>query len=140
MALLGNRFMLSKDGVPVAAVVTHDVNTEAASIEKASATQGKYREYVPGRKQFTIKAEWLMVSSAVMLGLLQTGQTFAVSSYDRQNERRNVHGIAKMEACNIQLTRGTLVHGQFALRGSGYLFAQMSGGDFNFDFNDDFLI
>ena len=107
--------MLSKDGVPVAAVVTHDVNTEAVSIEKASATQGQFREFVAGRKQFTIKAEWLMVSSAMMLGLLQTGQTFAVSSYDRQNERRNVHGIAKMEACNIQLTRGTLVHGQFVL-------------------------
>ena len=128
------------DGVAVAAVVTHDVNTAATSIEKASTTQGKYREYVPGRKQFTIKAEWLMVSSAVMLGLLQTGQTFSVSSYDRQNERRNLHGVAKLETCNIQMTRGTLVHGQFLLRGSGYLFAQMSQGDFNFDFNDDFLI
>ena len=132
--------MLSMDGVAVAAVVSHDVETASGCIEKASATQGQYREFVAGRKSFTIKAEWLMVSSAMMLGLLQTGQTFAVSSYDRQNERRNVHGIAKMEACNIQMTRGTLVHGQFVLRGSGYLFAQMSGGDFNLDFNDDFLI
>lgn len=132
--------MLSKDGVAVAAVVTHSIGTHTTSIEKASATQAKFREFVPGRKQFTITAEWLMASSDMMLGLLQTGQTFAVSSYDRQNDRRNLHGMAKLETCNIQMTRGTLVHGQFLLRGSGYLFAQMSQGDFNFDFNDDFLI
>ena len=140
MALLGTRFLLSMDGVAVAAVVSHDVETASGCIEKAGATQGKYREYIPGRKQFTIKAEWLMVPSAVMLGLLQTGQTFAVSSYDRQNERRNVHGVARLESCSIKMTRGELVHGQFVLRGSGDLFAQMSQGDFNFDFNDDFLI
>lgn len=136
----GNRFILSMGGVAVAAFVAHNVETKAGSIEIAGKTQGQWREHIMGRCQWDINADWLMLSSDMTLGLLQTGQTFAVSSYDRQNERRDLHGVAKLETCNIQMTQGTLVRGQFLLRGSGYLFAQMSHGDFNFDFNDDFLI
>ena len=136
----GNQFILSKDGVAVAAIVSHEAETQSDQIEVASKTQGQYREYMAGRRHWSISANWLMVASDMMLGLLQNGQTFEISSYDRTNSRRNVHGMAKMERCSIQMTHGTLVRGQFLLRGNGYLFTQMSHGDFNFDFNDDFLI
>ena len=101
MALNGKRFMLSKNGVAVAAVVTNDVETKAESIERASSTQSKYREYVAGCRRWTMTCEWLMVSSAMMVGLLHAGQTFAISCYDSINATRNVHGVANLEQCVI---------------------------------------
>lgn len=136
----GNKFILSLGGVVVAAVVSHEAATNSGSIEVAGKTQGKWREYVPCRRGWTINADWLLLSSDKMSGLLHNGQTFDVSSYDRLNNRINVHGTAKMETCSIRMTQGAIVRGQFSLRGSGYLYAQMSRGDFNFDFNNDFLI
>ena len=138
----GNRFMLSKDGVAVAAVVTNDVETQAASIERAGASQGRYREYIKGRKTWTMTCEWLMVSSAMMVGLIYAGQTFAISCYDRDsiNATRNVHGVAYLDECKIQMTQGQVIHGHFRFHGNGDMFAQITQGDFNFDFNNDFFI
>jgi hypothetical protein len=136
----GNRFILSMGGVAVAAVVANNVETKAGSIEIAGKTQGQWREYIMGRCQWSINADWLMLSSDRMSSLLQNGQTFDISSYDRLNQRTNVHGTARLESCHIRMTVGSIVKGQFVLRGNGYLFAQMSHGDFNFDFNNDFYV
>ena len=136
----GNRFILSMGGIVVAAVVAHNVETKAGSIEIAGKTQGQWREYIMGRRQWSINADWLMLSSDRMSSLLQNGQTFDISSYDRLNHRTNVHGTARLESCHIRMTVGSIVKGQFVLRGNGYLFAQMSHGDFNFDFNNDFYV
>lgn len=127
-------------GVVVAAVVAHNVETNASSIEIAGKAQGQWREHIMGRCQWSINADWLMLSSDRMSNLLQNGQTFTISSYDRINNRNNVHGTAKMERCQVRMTVGSIVKGQFTLRGDGYLFAQMSHGDFNFDFNNDFYV
>ena len=132
--------MLSKDGVVVAAVVTNDVETQAASIERASQTQSRYREYLAGRKTWTMTAEWLMVSSDKMAGLLYVGQSFAISTYDSTDVTRNVHGVAFLDECHIQMTQGHVVRGHFLFRGNGDLLQQITQGDFNFDFNSDFDI
>ena len=136
----GNRFILSMGGVVVAALVAHNVDTQAGSIEIAGKTQGQWREYIAGHRQWSINADWLMLSSDRMSSLLQNGQTFDISSYDRINNRNNVHGTARLESCHIRMEQGAIVRGQFLLRGNGYLFAQGSQGDFNFDFNSDFYV
>ena len=50
MAIKGGDILLMKNGLDMMAVVSHDVESEADSIETASATQGQWREYVGGRK------------------------------------------------------------------------------------------
>jgi len=126
--------------VAVAAIVSHEVETSADKIEVASKTQGQHREYIAGRRHWTMTVDRLIVSSDMMLGLLQNGQTFTLSSRDRLNANVNVHGVAKLERCNILMAVGKLVRGFFLFRGNGNLFAQHSIGDFNLDFNNDFLI
>lgn len=140
MAMNGNKIMLMKGGVAVAAVVTHDVQTEADRLEVAGTQQGQWREYVAGRKRWEISANYLVVSSGMILTMIHTGQTFAVKSYDRYNELNNVHGQATLQQCRITATRGKLVTGFFRFIGSEDLWYQMTHGDFNFDFNSDFLI
>jgi predicted secreted protein len=138
----GNKIMLMKDGVAVAAVVTHDVQTEADQLEVAGSGQGQWREYVAGRKRWEVTANYLVVSSAMILGLLQNGQTFAMKSYQRDSMYNNVHGQAELQQCRIDATKGALVNGYFKFRGTQDLWAQQqgTGGDFNSDFNSDFLI
>jgi hypothetical protein len=130
-----------KNGLDMMAVVTHDVENEADTIEIASATQGQWREHIAGRKSWAITANTLVLSAGMSLGMLQVGQTFAMKSYQRDSMYNNVHGQAELQQCRIDATKGALVKGYFKFRGTQDLFAQnASNGDFNSDFNGDFLI
>ena len=122
------------------ALVSHDVQTEGDTMEVAGATQGDYREFIPGRKTWVMTATCLVISSAIFANLLQAGNTFSLKSTDRQLEN-NVHGLARLEESRITAQRGNLVQGFFRFKGIDYLFARtVMGGDYNSDFNSDFLI
>jgi hypothetical protein len=85
-------------------------------------------------------ATCLVVSSAIFANLLQAGNTFSLKSTDRKLEN-NVHGLARLEECRVTAQRGNLVQGFFRFKGIDYLFARtVMGGDYNSDFNSDFLI
>ena len=127
-----------KNGTVVAAVVTHDVQTEAELLEVASNMQGKWREYIPVRKKWEITAKCLVVKSVSNVEMLQTGQRFTLKSYEREDQTDNIQGRAILEQCRITAARGALVQGYFKFRGTQSLTAFGIPGDFNFDFNDDF--
>ena len=136
----GNKIILTKDGVAVGALVSHDVQTEGELIEVAGASQGAFREFIPDRKTWVMTATCLVISSAIFANLLQAGNTFSLKSTDRQLEN-NVHGLARLEECRVTAQRGNLVQGFFRFKGIDYLFARtVMGGDYNSDFNSDFLI
>jgi hypothetical protein len=136
----GNKIILTKNGVAVGALVSHDVQTECELIEVAGASQGTFREFIPGRKTWVMTATCLVVSSAFFANMLQAGNTFSMKSTDSQQEC-NVHGRARLEEIRITAQRGNLVQGFFRFKGIDYLFARtVSNGDYNNDFNSDFLI
>ena len=136
----GNKIILTKDGVAVGALVSHDVQTEGELIEVAGASQGDFREFIPDRKTWVMTATCLVISSTIFANMLQAGNTFSMKSTDRQLEN-NVHGRARLEESRITAHRGNLVQGFFRFKGIDYLFARtVMGGDYNSDFNSDFLI
>ena len=49
---------------PFAAVKTHSMDTSADAIEKASATQQQWREFVPGRKDWSMTLNYLVLENA----------------------------------------------------------------------------
>lgn len=134
----GKKIMLMKDGIVVAAIISHEVRTEADRLEIAGSTQGQWREFIAGRKTWEVTANYMVVSSDMILGMLQTGQTFELKSYDKSDPTINVHGYAILEQCRIKAERGTLVHGNFKFRGTQDLTAAIPRGDFNNDYNNDF--
>ena len=141
MAIKGGDILIMRNGLDMMAVVSHDVESEADTIETASATQGQWREYMGGRKSWTITANTLILATGMSLALLQVGQTFAMKSYDADSILHNVHGQAELQQCRIDAQKGALVKGYFKFRGTQDLWAQnASNGDFNSDFNGDFLI
>lgn len=142
MAISGDIFMLKMNGQVIASggLTGNDIETQCDTLEIASATQGQWREHIPGRKTWKMSASWLMLSTATMSTLLQSGQVFSMVAYDRQQVRNTVYGQARLEQCRIDATVGNLVRGLFQFKGTAWLRPTYEYGDFNNDFNNDFYI
>lgn len=136
----GNVFLLKKDGVTVAAVQTNDIDTACGLLEVAGKSQGKSREYTPDKKEWSMTVKWLLLSTAAMAALLQSGQVFSMELYDRNHVQRTVYGQAYLEQCNLQTTVENIAYGTFKFRGNAALLPTYTTGDFNNDFNNDFKL
>lgn len=142
MTLKGNTIILLKNGIIVAALVTQDITASADRIAIAGATQGQWEEYVAGQKKWEVSAGWLVSNGGQLTDdMLQTGETFVLTFLNREMPTDSVFGRATLKTCDVRATKGNLVQGNFKFEGTDELnlYAGTSG-DFNFDFNSDFLI
>ena len=114
--------ILSQNGTALAstAVKSHDITTAADTIEKASSTQQTWREYVTGRKGWSINMSYLVNAGAKIHWELLIGETFNVTISDINSSYRLV-GIAILETAKQTYTVGNLANGSFVLKGSGPL-------------------
>lgn len=114
--------VLSRGTTPLGAslgVKSHDITTAADTIEKASATQQGWREYLAGRKAWSVNMSYLVSVAKIQWELL-VGDTFNVTIADRNSNARLV-GTAILETAKQTYTVGNLANGSFVLKGSGPL-------------------
>jgi len=113
--------ILSRGTTPMGstAVKSHDITTAADTIEKASATQQGWREYLAGRKAWSVNMSYLVSVAKIQWELL-VGDTFNVTIADRNSNYRLV-GTAILETAKQTYTVGNLANGSFVLKGSGPL-------------------
>lgn len=114
--------VLSRNGVALAAtaVKSQDIETQCATMEKASATQQEWEEHIAGRKSWSINIDYLVLVASQVEDLLKVGQEFDVTVRDRDSTygvtgkaiMTNVHGVSSV---------GNLATGSFVLKGSGAL-------------------
>ena len=102
------------------AVKSHDINTTADTIEKASATQQSWREYLAGRKAWSVSMSYLVTTGAKIVWELKVGETFDVTISD-SNSNYRLTGTAILETAKQTYTVGNLANGSFVLKGSGPL-------------------
>lgn len=114
--------VLSQNGTALAgtAVKSHDITTSADTIEKASATQQSWREYLAGRKAWSVNMSYLVTDGAKIHLELKVGETFNVTISDRNSNYRLV-GTAILETAKQTYTVGNLAYGSFVIKGSGPL-------------------
>lgn len=114
--------ILSQNGTALAgtAVKSHDITTAADTIEKASSTQQSWREYLAGRKAWSINMSYLVTTSAKIHWELKVGETFTVTVADNNSNYR-LTGTAVLETAKQTYTVGNLANGSFVLKGSGQL-------------------
>lgn len=114
--------VLSQNGTALAgtSVKSHDITTAADTIEKASATQQSWREYLAGRKAWSVNMSYLVTVGAKIHWELKVGETFNVTISDRNSNYRLV-GTAILETAKQTYTVGNLANGSFVLKGSGPL-------------------
>lgn len=118
----GNDIIVYQNGTAIAAVKTSGVKSGADTIETASATDGQWRQYITGRKEWSISVGYLILANSGVRDLLKVGTTYTLKIKGRgAADSTGVTGTAILSACDIQLDRGKLVSGNFQFKGTGAL-------------------
>lgn len=114
---------LSQGGVALAntRIRSNDIQTGCDTIEKASSSQQDWKEYVAGRKGWTLTVNYLVLASTQVADLLYSGQTFDITM--KSGNTSLLTGTALMTAVKQVATIGNLATGAFTLQGSGALSA-----------------
>ena len=130
MAQNGNNIIVQtyngSSWVAVAATKSDELQAEADMIEKASATQQatqqSWKEYIPGRKGWSLNVSWLVSQVADIQKVLQVGTRVQLRNCSRSNPAwNNVTGYAYVKTCKITMTRGNIATGSFSFIGDGAL-------------------
>lgn len=118
---------LSQNGTQLAStcIRSHDIQTDAETIEVASATQSTWREYIADRKGWSLTVNYLVLAAAKVADLLKVGQTFTVTvsaaSTGTGDTATSLSGTAILTAVKQTATVGNLAQGSFSFQGSGAL-------------------
>ena len=114
--------ILSQNGTALAstAIRSQEIQTSAETIEKASATQQDWKEYVAGRKAWSLSVSYLVLTASKVADLLMVGQTFDVTIKDVDNTS-SVSGVAILNSVKHTAVVGNLANGSFTFAGSGPL-------------------
>lgn len=98
---------------------SNEIQTSCDMIEKASASQQDWKEYVAGRNSWTLTVNYLVLASAQVADLLYVGQTFDITMKSGNSEL--LTGSAIITGVKNTATVGNLAQGGFTLQGSGAL-------------------
>ena len=134
MALNGNIILVQLDGHTIAGTKTTEIQVDSELIEIASASQGAYREYLTGRKQWQVTVNYLLMyatyqqmftyPNASMTDALLVGNSYTLKFKNRANhfdQPITLKGTAILRTCKITATRGNLIQGTFTFVGNGAL-------------------
>jgi len=115
--------VLSQNGTALAstAIKSQDIQTEADVLEKASSSQQSWREYIAGRKGWSVTLSYLVLTSEKILDLLKVGQTFSVTMMRTGDNTNKVTGNAILKAVKQTASVGNLAQGSWQLQGTGAL-------------------
>jgi predicted secreted protein len=106
----------------VAATKSDELQTECELIEKASAAQQAWREYIPGRKSWGLNVAQLVTAVADIRNVLQIGTRVKIRVGGRTySGSAGVEGFAIVRQCKVSMTRGALANGSFIFQGDGPL-------------------
>ena len=114
--------ILSQNGVAVAstAIRSDEIQTQCDVIERASATNQNWKEFVEGRAEWSLTVNYLMLSAARLSDVLKVRQRFDVTLRDHTNTTQ-LSGTAIMTSAKQTHTVGNLCQGSFSLKGTGAL-------------------
>jgi predicted secreted protein len=132
MAQNGNNIIVYSGGTAIAGTRSSEVQSGSELIEVSSPTQGAWRQYIAGRKEWNVTVGFLVLSDSALAisnktgiqDLLQVGNTFTLKIKERTAaDSDGVTGTAILKTCKITMTRGNLVQGSFQFTGNGELSA-----------------
>lgn len=116
--------ILSQNGTALAStrIRTNDIQTKADTIERSSATQQTWREYIAGRKEWNLTVGYLVLASTQVKDLLMVGQTFDVTMTATNGvSSDSITGQAILEQVKQTGNISNLAQGSFSFRGTGPL-------------------
>ena len=130
MATNGNNIFVYAGTHLIAGTRSNDFETNCDLQEISSPGQGEWRQYIKGRKDWSVTVNYLVApdTSALSISgctglkdLLQVGNTFTLKIYKRGSSTVVLQGDAILSSCKITATRGNLIQGSFQFTGNGSL-------------------
>lgn len=122
MAMNGNDILVYMNGVPVAGARSAEVRVDGELVEVAAATQGDWREFMAGRKEWDVQVNHLVLANADIQKLIQVLQkvTLLIKGRNAANTTGLI-GQAYIQTAKQTYTRGALIQGSFSFKGTGPL-------------------
>jgi predicted secreted protein len=118
MAINGNNILVYKGGTAIAGVKTDEIQVGCETIEISSPTTGEWRQYIAGRKEWSINVAYLVLATSGVRDVLNVGTTYTIAFKERgAADSAGVSGSAILTTCKISATRGNLVTGSFIFQG-----------------------
>lgn len=122
MAILGNNILIYRNGTAIAGTVSNEIQSGAELIEISSPTSGQWKEYIAGRKSWSINVSYLVLAYNGVRDLLNVGTTYTLKFRGRNSsDATGVQGTAILKSCKITATKGNIVQGSFQFTGTGTL-------------------
>lgn len=120
MAQNGNNIIVLRNGTAIAGVKSDEIQSGSDTIEVASAAYQQWKEFIAGRKEWSLNTNYLLLAASSLGDLIQSGNVYELAVTDRQGNVA-VSGHAILTVCKQTHTRGNLCQGTFQFRGTGPL-------------------
>lgn len=120
MAQNGNNILVYLNGTAIAGTKSNEIQTECDMIEVTNQNSAQWRQYLAGRKNWSVSTGFLVLAAADTKKLLNVGTTYTLRFRDRAGTSI-LQGQAIMKQCKISAVRGSLATGSFTFQGSGEL-------------------
>ena len=120
MATNGNNVLIYVDGSLVAGTRSDEVQSGCETIEIANPSSGDWRQFIVGRKEWSISQSWLLPAASDLGRLLQVGTTVTIRILGR-GAAKGLTGQAIVKTCKVTNTRGNISNGSFQFHGTGAL-------------------
>lgn len=123
MAIIhGRNLIITMNGTAIAGARLCDINVSSDEIEISSPTQGSWREFLAGRKEWTVSTSHLIAAGGNRLKTesAMVGQTVTLRFMEKGTEDI-LTGQAIVKGWKATGTLGHLSQGSFSFRGTGVL-------------------
>ena len=108
------------DGVLVALAQSCEISVDSDEIEVASSTNGGWRDFISGRKSWTVTVGYLVTAGNVATDLMKVGTEVNIKVKDGDTGTP-LTGTAIVKTCKINGATSNLAKGSFQFRGKGAL-------------------
>ena len=125
MAKNGNDILIYRGNTLIAGTRSNEITTNAETIEVSSASNGQWKTYIAGRKDWGVAVNYLVPAVTNVSDLLTVGTSYTISVRTRSGSTvtSRLTGTAILKTCKITATKGNLIQGSFQFVGSGPLSA-----------------
>lgn len=122
MVVHGKKLIITVGGSAIAGAKSCEINIQCDDFEVASATQGKWREFLSGRKDWSVTCGHLLPASGTPLkSSAEMVGTKVVLSIQTDMTGDTLTGSALVKSWRASGAVGNLATGAFSFRGSGAL-------------------
>ena len=116
MAQLGNNILVYLNGTAIAGTKVNEIQIECETIEITNTSSAQWRKFIAGRKTWTVSTSFLVMASADIKKVLESGTIFTLQIRDRQGSAI-LQGQAILKTSKMSFPKAALATGSISFQG-----------------------